>query len=311
MDKEIFFIYLIMSLIFISCNKQVSTGSSLATVNSGNNIEITSGPVIIKWPEEVDSLNREQIKKIRSLLNVYYTGNKSRWNESRSKLMQMGSGAKKALSLFFIKFFAAGKNNAGIDKHWKAARYELSLLEAFSVPYLISTMALPKKQLGTTGKIQCSETLAKIGKAALPALIENIGRGTPSFQRRLIETLGDIKSSKAIPAMISLYEKLREDAPLLQENVRDKEADTMYGIRVYIMAALSKIKHPKKSAKTVEFALSDPNRQVRKSAIKAAISIASTEYVYLLEKAKKVSRKDFPLSEYHTRINMLLSVYKQ
>ena len=292
-------ILVVMLIIVISGCKTPSNSSS----TTSDNQQVADGEIIVRLPEGTQNaqLSQQEISEIRSLLDVYYTGDKSAWGVSREKILAKGPMARKALCLFFIKFFAAGRQSVGdLEKHWRAARYELSQQKEFAVPFLIATMAVPK--LGTTGKIQCSKTLAKIGKPALPALIENLGRGDASFQRRIIETLGEIKSPEAITPLGNLYNRLFEKAKT--------DADEQYGIRFYTINALGNIKWNKESVNTVEKALSDPNREVRKAAIQASISMAAPQNVVLLQKAQKTSRKDFPLSKYHTRIQVLLEAYK-
>ncbi|WP_372370151.1 HEAT repeat domain-containing protein [Candidatus Uabimicrobium sp. HlEnr_7] len=287
---------LIVALIFVTI--ACKTQSTISATNESQNSE----EIVVIWPEGTQNtqLSQSEIDKIRSLLDVYYSGNKNAWAKSRAQIVAMGPAAKKALCLFFIKFFAAGRQSVGdLEKHWRASRYELSLLKEFSVPFLISTMAIPK--LGTTGKIQCSKTLAIIGSPAVPALIENLGRGEPSFQRRIVETLGEIKDVKAITPLAALYNN--------QLN-RVNDSDSQYGVRVYCMEALGKIRWNKESTTTVEKALSDPNKDVRKAAIEAAILMAASQNAHLLKKAQKTSRKDFPLSRYHSRIEVLLYAYK-
>ena len=292
-------ILVVMLIIVISGCKTPSNSSS----TTSDNQQVADGEIIVRLPEGTQNaqLSQQEISEIRSLLDVYYTGDKSAWGVSREKILAKGPMARTALCLFFIKFFAAGRQSVGdLEKHWRAARYELSQQKEFAVPFLIATMAVPK--LGTTGKIQCSKTLAKIGKPALPALIENLGRGDASFQRRIIETLGEIKSPEAITPLGNLYNRLFEKAKT--------DADEQYGIRFYTINALGNIKWNKESVNTVEKALSDPNREVRKAAIQASISMAAPQNVVLLQKAQKTSRKDFPLSKYHTRIQVLLEAYK-
>ena len=292
-------ILVVMLIMVISGCKTPSNSSS----TTSDNQQVADGEIIVRLPEGTQNaqLSQQEISEIRSLLDVYYTGDKSAWGVSREKILAKGPMARKALCLFFIKFFAAGRQSVGdLEKHWRAARYELSQQKEFAVPFLIATMAVPK--LGTTGKIQCSKTLAKIGKPALPALIENLGRGDASFQRRIIETLGEIKSPEAITPLGNLYNRLFEKAKT--------DADEQYGIRFYTINALGNIKWNKESVNTVEKALSDPNREVRKAAIQASISMAAPQNVVLLQKAQKTSRKDFPLSKYHTRIQVLLEAYK-
>ncbi|BBM82038.1 HEAT repeat domain-containing protein [Candidatus Uabimicrobium amorphum] len=297
-------IWIALLVIIIGGCKTQSSASSTSSIKATNSQQVSGGEIIVRLPEGTQNatLSQQEINEIRSLLDVYYTGNKSAWSASRQKIIAKGPMAKKALCLFFIKFFAAGRQSVGdIEKHWRAARYELSQQKEFAVPFLIATMAVPK--LGTTGKIQCSKTLAKIGKPALPALIENVGRGDASFQRRVIETLGEIKNQQAITPLANLYNNLSEKA-------KTDSQDEQYGIRFYIVNALGDIRWNKESATTIERALSDPNREVRKAAIESSISMAAPQNVALLQKARKTSRKDFPLSKYHTRIEVLLEAYK-
>lgn len=293
-------ILVVMLILAISGCKTQSSNPSTTTKHQ----EVADGEIIVRLPEGMQNaqLSQQEIREIRSLLDVYYTDDKNAWSVSREKILAKGPMARKALCLFFIKFFAAGRQSVGnLEKHWRAARYELSQQKEFAVPFLIATMAVPK--LGTTGKIQCSKTLAKIGKPALPALIENLGRGDASFQRRIIETLGEIKSPEAITPLANLYSGLFEKA---KTDTRDER----YGIRFYTINALGNIKWNKESVNTVDRALSDPNREIRKAAIQASISMAAPQNVALLQKAQKTSRKDFPLSKYHTRIQVLLEAYK-
>lgn len=238
-------------------------------------------------PQQTKSEDRQ---KLRELLDVFYRNRPQEWEQARAEILQMGSVGVECLCLFLLKFFWATQENLPVDKsgdpslYWHKARKELVRLQEKAVPYLLLAMAHHKS--GTTGRMQCSLTLSEIGRPALPALLENLGKGSNQFKRILLETLGTIGDKSAASGIVSLYKTLPKISGTAEE-ILDK--DPSWDVRQYCMKALGRLK-AKDGLTAVEEALEDPHPDVRRKAMEVLPLFPYGEALPILYKAVRVAK---------------------
>jgi hypothetical protein len=239
-------------------------------------------------PAKQNQTTQEQRAELRRQLDVFYTKKPAMWHGAREKILRMGDIGVEALSIFMLKFFAAGRDNTLVaeisdpSEYWQAAQKELVALGGKAVPYILVQMAHPR--LGTTGRMLCALTLSQIGKPAVPILLDNLDKESSVFRRMVLEALGNIGDATAVPAIAALYRSLLKDVQTGQIT-EDNTAD----VRQYAVRALGKIKSAQ-GLTTLQEALEDANADVVAKTMEALLMFHCREALPVLEKALRLAQ---------------------
>ncbi|NUM34797.1 MAG: HEAT repeat domain-containing protein [Candidatus Brocadiae bacterium] len=295
-------------LLFIGC--QSSRPLLSAKEDSVSPVEIQ-----VKQHSEPNKISPEDRQNLRDWLSVFYRGNKKpEWKEAREKILKLGSAGSEAICIFMLKFFYGGKKKIAladrdedVARYWEQAKEELSYLKGDAVPYILYTMSHPS--IGSTGRMLCSQTLVKIGKPSLDPLIQNMEKGTRSFQRSVIETLGNLDHPKAAMAISNLYCRL--PIPLKKNiDIADElQDDDTFDLRFSAIKALGVLSYPD-GLKAIEKALDDTNSLVVKESLKALLNFNGEECLPILKKSlEKVNHPVF--SGYRKKIENKLFLLNQ
>ncbi len=274
--NHIFFINIIILAIFIGCQNQ-----STSTKKSEEYIPVVVTPL----ETDISSLSASQSQNLRLWLDTFYDGDSEIWQQSRKKILGLGPVGMEALSIFMVKFFfggnqniPAGFRNEDINSYWERAREELAQLKSVSVPYIVAAMAHPN--MGTTGKMQCSMTLVKIGQPAISDLVTNLERGNRSFRRIAIETLANIGDPEVVPSIAKIYLESKQPS----SSDVEIQNDASFDLRYYAIKALGKLQDTE-GLPALEKALEDKNSSIVEQSLQSLLLYEDPAALPILQKA--------------------------
>ncbi|HNZ66880.1 MAG: HEAT repeat domain-containing protein [Planctomycetes bacterium] len=280
--KHIFFF--IILCIIIGCNN-----SSTLNINSDREKQ----SIEVSFPEQVNAsaLTPKQRTQLRKNLNVFYKGSKTEdWKRARQEILALGPIGIESLCIFFVKFFYSGKGQITMaqdfdqgERVMQDAVHELASLKKAAVPYVI--WAMSRSDIGSLGRLLCSQTLTKIGKDSVPLLIDNIGKGTNAFQRSVLETLGTIRDYDALEPMANFY---FEQSKNINEN-----DELQFALRYASIKAIANFRS-EITLSIFESALNDTNDLIFKLVVEEMLSYTDDEIVPLLQKALPKAKTRLP-----------------
>ena len=281
-----YYIFVMGCILLSGCTKP-----SITEVQEQSNITPVQVRLIQPNPKKI---TKKQRKELRLYLGTFYCGRKkSAWQQARQKILQMGPEGTEALCIFMIKFFSGGKKyiawqSRRVDaaKYWESAVQELTTIGPPAIPYVIYAMA--HRGAGNTGRMLCSRTLVKIGKSAVQPLVNNLQRGSKRFRRTVLETLSEIGDTRAVPAIVNLYQNL----PHPKKATDDMSKDPFFDLRFYCIKALGKLRD-EQGLPSIAQALDDPSKMVVRQSIESLLLFNSPKALPILQKALKTTETYF------------------